>query len=83
MPAKARDGRFDSLLVEMKRRVQQAVDNKRKIVWLDECVFTKSTCQKLEWSKPYMNFRTPCESIGTGYTAVCSAISEGCGVGHI
>ena len=83
MPAKAKDGRFDPLLAEMRRRVQQAVDNRKKIVWLDECVFTKSTCQKLEWSRPYKNFRTPSEAVGSGYTAVCAAISEGCGVEHI
>ena len=66
----------------MKRRVQQAVDVRKKIVWLDECVFTKSTCQKLEWSRPHTNLRIPSE-VGTGYTAVCAAISEGCGVEHI
>ena len=66
----------------MKRRVQQAVDGRKKIVWLDECVFTKSTCQKLEWSRPHTNLRIPSE-VGTGYTAVCAAISEGCGVEHI
>ena len=83
MPAKAQDGRFDPLLAEMKRRVQQAVDSRKKIVWLDECVFTKATCQKLEWTRPYTNFRVPTETAGTGYTAVCAAISEGCGVEHI
>ena len=44
MPAKAIDGRFDPLLAEMKRRVQHAVDSRKKIVWLDETVFTKAAC---------------------------------------
>ena len=83
MPAKAQDGRFDPLLMEMKRRVQQAVDSRKKIVFLDECVFTRTTCQKFEWSRLYTNLRTPSETIGTGYTAVCATISEGCGVEHI
>ena len=44
MPIKARDGRYIPLVTEMQRRVQQAIDSKKKIVYLDETVFTKTTC---------------------------------------
>ena len=83
MPAKAHDGRYDHLLNEMKRRVRLAVDSNKKIVWLDETVFTKATNRCHEWSRPHANHRLPCEAMGTGYTAVCAAISERCGVEHI
>ena len=83
MPIKARDGRYEPLIAEMKRRVKQAVDSGKKIVWLDETVFTKTTCKSQEWSPSRFNFRTPCEAMGTKYTAVCAAISEGCGIEHI
>ena len=83
MPTKARDGRYEPLKAEMKRRVKQAVDSGKKIVWLDETVFTKTTCKSQEWSPSRFNFRTPCEAMGTKYTAVCAAISEGCGIEHI
>ena len=43
MPMKAGDGRYEPLVAEMRRRVLQAIDSKKKIVWLDETVFTKST----------------------------------------
>lgn len=80
MPIKARDGRYNPLVAEMQRRVQQAIDSKKKIVWLDETVFTKTTCQQHGWSRPNTNFRTPCESLGIKYTAVCATISLGCGI---
>ena len=83
MPIKARDGRYKPLVVEMKQRVKQAVDSGKKIVFLDETVFTKTTCKTQEWSPSYINFRTPCEAMGTKYTSVCATISEGCGIEHI
>ena len=45
MPIKARDGRYEPLVAEMKLRVKQAVASGKKIVWLDETVFTKTTCK--------------------------------------
>ena len=80
MPIKARDGRYIPLVAEMQRRVQLAIDSKKKIEWLDETIFTKTTCKRFGWSRPHTNFRTPSESLGTKYTAVCAAISEGCGI---
>ena len=82
MPMKADDGRYEPLVAEMRRRVLQAIDSKKKIVWLDETVFTKSAQQMREWSKPRQNFTTPCESLGIKYTAVLTAISEGTGFEH-
>ena len=79
MPIKSRDGRYDPLIADMKRRVQMAIDSRKKIVFLDETIFTKNTCQSREWSRPYTNMQTPCEALGAKYTAVCAAISEGCG----
>ena len=79
MPIKARDGRFEPMILEMQLKVQNAVDSKKKIVWLDEVMFTKSTNLKCEWSKRRQNFRIPTEALGGKYTAVLTAISEGCG----
>ena len=42
-------------------------------------MFTKSTNLKCEWSKRRQNFRIPTEALGGKYTAVLTAISEGCG----
>ena len=82
MPIKGRDGRYEPMIVEMRRRVLEAVDRRKKIVWLDETVFTKSTNAKQEWSKPGVNFTTPCEAMSTKYTAALTAISEGSGFEH-
>ena len=48
---KARDGRYIPLFLTMKERLQQAYDEQRKVVWLDETMFTKATNAKNEWSK--------------------------------
>ena len=64
----------------MQRRVQLATDSRKKIVWLDETVFTKTACKQLGWSRPKTNFHTPCESLATKYTAVCATITLGCGI---
>ena len=82
MPQKASDGRYEPLIAEMRRRVLEASDSKKKIVWLDETVFTKTTQQKQEWSKPHHNFTIPCEALGVKYVAVLTAISEGSGFEH-
>ena len=49
------------------------------MIWLDEIMFTKSTNTTHEWSKRKHNYSIPCESLGSKYTAVCAAISEGFG----
>ena len=46
---------------------------------MDEIMFTKSTNITHEWSKRKHNYSIPCESLGSKYTAVCAAISEGFG----
>ena len=64
----------------MKMRLQKAYDEQRKVIWLDETMFTKSSNAKQEWSRRKQNFSIPCESLGAKYTAVCCSISEGCGL---
>ena len=59
--------------------MQTAYDENRKVIWLDEIMFTKSVNALTEWSKRKQNFSIPCESLGAKYTAVCAAISEGFG----
>ena len=83
MPIKGRDGRYEPLRLEMLDRMESAIARNRKIVWLDETMFTKQTNLKLEWSKRKTNFITPCEAFGQKYTAVLAAISEGYGFEHV
>ena len=83
MPIKGRDGRYEPLIKEMRRRVQLAVNSRKKIIWLDETVFTKHTNLQREWSKTGNNLYTPCEAMGAKYTAACAAISEGCGIEYL
>ena len=63
----------------MKKRLQEAYDEQKKVIWLDETMFTKSSNAKHEWSRRKQNFSLPCESLGAKYTAVLAAVSEGCG----
>ena len=46
-------------------------------------MFTKTTNLSHEWSKRTKNVHVPCEAMGTRYTAVIAAISEGCGFEYI
>ena len=46
-------------------------------------MFTKTTNLKREWSKRKHNFIIPCEAMGTKYTAVLAAISEGYGFEYV
>ena len=71
------------MIIEMRKRVQNAIDSKRKIVWLDETMFTKTTNLKKEWSKRLTNFTIPCEAKGSKFTAVLAAISFGYGFEHV
>ena len=56
-----------------------ALDQKQKIIWLDEIMFTKTTNLTHEWSKRTKNVHIPFEAMGSRYTAVIAAISEGRG----
>ena len=51
MPLKAQDGRYVPLFDAMKTRLQEAYDEQRKVLWLDETMFTKSSNAKHEWSR--------------------------------
>ena len=53
------DEKFERLTIEMRRRFQDALDRKRKIIWLDEVLFTKSTNLTHEWSKRLTNIYLP------------------------
>ena len=83
MPLKAADGRYESLKLEMRRRLKSAIARKLKTIWVDEIMFTKTTNLSHEWSKRTKNVHVPCEAMGTRYTAVIAAISEGCGFEYI
>ena len=51
MPIKAQDGRYSPLFDAMRQRLQAAYDEQRKVIWLDETMFTKSSNAKHEWSR--------------------------------
>ena len=63
----------------MKTKLKSAIEQKQKIIWLDEIMFTKTTNLTHEWSKRTENVHIPFEAMGTRYTAVIAAISEGRG----
>ena len=67
----------------MRSQLKSAIDQKRKIIWLDETMFTKTTNLTHEWSKRTKNVHIPFEAMGTRYTAVIAAISEGCGFEYL
>ena len=63
----------------MSAKLKSAIEQKRKIIWLDEIMFTKTTNLTHEWSKRTENVHIPCEAMGASFTAVIAAISEGRG----
>ena len=63
--------------------MKSAIARKLKTIWVDEIMFTKTTNLSHEWSKCTKNVHVPCEAMGTRYTAVIAAISEGCGFEYI
>lgn len=83
MPVKANDGRYLPMIETMRLNMQSAVDAKKKIIFLDEIVFTKSSNTRTEWSSRTNNITTPCEALGQKYTAVEAAISKDFGFEHI
>ena len=63
----------------MRARLSAAIKQKRKVVWLDETMFTKTTTLSQEWSRRNQNIWLPVERMNSRYTAVIASISEGCG----
>ena len=59
--------------------MKSSIDRNRKLVYLDEIIFTKSTNFRLAWSLRKRNVQLPCEVMSEKYTAVIAAISKGCG----
>ena len=79
VPRRMDNSRYDGLKNVMRERLRAAIKQKRKIIWLDETMFTKTTNLEQEWSKRNKNIWLPVERINTRYTAVIAAISEGYG----
>lgn len=52
----------------------------RKLIFLDEVVFSKLSMQKLEWSGKNKNITVDEAKVRAGYIAVCATISEGVGI---
>ena len=75
MPKKGNDGRYDSKIVELRKKVQYAIDHHIRILYLDEVCFTKHTNKRTEWSGRRDNIFIPCESMKIPYTAVIAAIA--------
>ena len=67
----------------MRDRLKSAIERNRKIIWLDEIMFTKSSNKTHEWSKRTQNIWVPVERMNIKYTAVIAAISEGSGFEYI
>ena len=63
--------------------MQSAIERNRKIIWIDEIMFSRTHNMTHEWSKCNTNITVPIEKISCGYTAVIAAISEGCGFEYI
>ena len=80
MPEKKQDGRYDALKSDMVSRLQSSMKRNRKIIWLDEVMFSKTSALTHAWSKRLKNVQVPIETINAKYTAVIASISEGCGV---
>ena len=52
----------------------------RKVIYLDEVVFSKLSIPKVEWSNRGHNITVDEARVRTGYVAVCAAITEGDGL---
>ena len=59
------------------------LNEKRKIVFLDETNFTKLAFQSKDWSSCRENQHVDQRDIYTGYRSVIAAISEDKGIEHI
>ena len=79
MPQRIDENRYNGLKFVMRERLSAALKSKRKVIWLDETMFTKTTNFTQEWSKRTKNIWLPVERMSTRYTAVIATISEGCG----
>ena len=55
MPRRIDENRYNDLRNVMRERLRTAIKQKRKIIWLDETMFTKTTNLHREWSKRSQN----------------------------
>ncbi len=63
----------------MRSKVQEAYDEEKVILWLDETVFTKAANVTHSWSKKNQNIKVPAELMGFKYVAALATISFGRG----
>ena len=63
--------------------LSQAEVEKRKIIYLDEIMFTKRTWLDKAYSHKFTNLAVNQEDIYTGYRSVIAALSEEKGVEHL
>ena len=52
----------------------------RKVVYLDEVIFSKLSIDKHAWSNQHKNIEVDQATVQRGYTSVCAAIAEGTGI---
>ena len=52
----------------------------RRVLYLDEIVFSKLSMPKMEWSNRGSSITVDQDKVRTGYVAVCAAISAGTGI---
>ena len=64
MPAKGKDGRYEPLVDSTRLRVQAALDANKKLIYLDEVIFTHNTNIMKEWSARTKNLVIPSEQYG-------------------
>ena len=72
--------KFDETRQELIQNVNQAKDEGRKIVYLDEICFTKRLFQGRSWSSKNSNLHVDQKQIYQGYRAVIAACSSEVGI---
>ena len=71
--------KLERLTQEMRNKVQEAYDEDKMILWLDETVFTKAANVTHSWSRKHQNIQVPAELMGFKYVAALATISFGRG----
>ena len=60
----------------MVHELSEAKEQGRKILYLDECIFSKLTFLSKDWSRKNTNLTVDQKQIYTGYRSVVATISE-------
>ena len=61
---------------QARHALEQAILQNRKIVYMDEILFTKSSVMQRDWSRANSNLAVDQQSIYTGYKAVIASMTE-------